>query len=174
MKLYKNLPCDNYYQINEQVKQYVYGTGIVASTNQFWNLLPTLEFIRATPLFYEWLVSIDLQLYSLALTVGRDENCCVAHTDTPPAVFKLSWPIENTARTYNRWFKPIVSDPDTIVNEYGGTHYVNADQLEEIERKELLGPCIINAGVIHDVWIDSPAVYPRLGLQCMLFKEPVL
>lgn len=174
MKLYKNLPCDNYHEINYQVKQYIYSTGIVDSATEFWNTLPTIEFLRANPLFLTWLESINLRLHSLALTVGKDPDCCVPHTDTPPAVFKLSWPVENTARTYNRWFKPVVDNPDIVINKFGGTHYTNLNQLEEIDRREVLEPCIINAGVIHDVWFDEPAVYPRLGLQCMLFKEPVL
>lgn len=172
MKLYKILPCDNYTEINNQIKQYIESTGIVAVTNNFWNVLPTVEFIQAVPLFQEWTQTIGIRIKSLALTVGRTPSCCSIHIDTPPAVFKLSWPITNTANTFNRWFKPIVETPDIRINELGGQDLLNINQFEEIEKKELLSPCIINAGVPHDVWVNEHAQYPRLGLQCQLFKEP--
>jgi hypothetical protein len=172
MKLYKNLPCDNYTQINNQVVAYIESTGIVQHSDQFWNALPTVEFIRATPLFRAWAESNGLKLHSLALTVGRGPDCCGMHTDTPPAQFKLSWPIQNTAHTFNRWFRPVVQHPLHCTNALGGRQFTNPNQFEEIERRELLTPCIIHAGVPHDVWIDAQAQYPRLGLQCMLFNEP--
>jgi hypothetical protein len=172
MKLFKSLRCDNYAEINNQIKAFIDSTGIADTTNDFWNTLPTIEFVKATPLFRAWMNSHGLTLHSLALTVGRDAECCMMHTDTPPAKFKLSWPIQNTANTYNRWFKPIVSNPDANINLLGGTAFTNANQFEEIERMEIVGPCIINAIIPHDVWASQEAKYPRLGLQCMLFNEP--
>jgi hypothetical protein len=94
------------------------------------------------------------------------------HTDTPPAKLKLSWPIQNTAHTYNRWFRPLVENPNAIINSLGGTVFTKSTQFEEIERMEVTGPCIIYAGIPHDVWADEAAQWPRLGLQCMLFNEP--
>ena len=172
MKLYKSLPCDNYTEINDQIKAYIESTAIVETTTDFWNALSTVEFVKATPLFIEWMNSHRLKLHSLALTVGRDVECCSMHTDTPPAKFKLSWPIQNTAHTYNRWFRPVVTNPAANTNLLGGTTFTESTQFEEIQRMEVIGPCIIHARVPHDVWADDQVQWPRLGLQCMLFNEP--
>jgi hypothetical protein len=172
MKLYKNLPCDNYTEINNQIKEYIDSTDIVTTATEFWNVLPTIEFIRAVPLFRAWTESRGFKLHSLALTVGRGPDCCALHIDTPPAVFKLSWPIANTQHTFNRWFKPIVDAPEFRINSYGGRFFPDLTQFEELDCKEVITPCIINAGIPHDVWSDPNAQWPRLGLQCMLFNEP--
>jgi hypothetical protein len=174
IKLYKNLDCNNFDQINQQIKSYVESLGIVESTTQFWNPLSTVEFLKSAPEFYNWLNSLNLRLHSLALTVGRDSQCCSIHTDAPPAANKLSWPIQNTAGTFNRWFRPRVMDPQVSVNPLGGKSFDSLNEFEEIARMEVLVPCIINASVPHDVWTDDSAKFPRLGLQCMLFNEPIL
>ncbi len=170
---YKELDCSNYEQINQQIKDYVESIGIVETTNQFWNPLPTIEFIKSTPAFNVWLNDLGLKLHSVALTVGKDKDCCGPHIDTPPAAHKLSWPIKNTANTFNRWFMPAIDNPTYRVNSYGGKLF-NLNELVEIERREVTTPCIINASMIHDVWCKDPVQFPRLGLQCMLFKEPTI
>jgi hypothetical protein len=174
MKLYKNLPCDNYTEINTQIKEYIDSTGIVLSTTEFWNALSTVEFIRAVPLFTAWLKSVDLKLHSLALTVGRDPTCCGIHVDTPPAVNKLSWPVLNTGGTFNCWFRQLIPTPKIQINSLGGKSYIDINELEEIGRMEVVKPCIINAGIPHNVWFDKSAIFPRVGLQCMLFNEPAI
>lgn len=170
---YKELECSNFDEINQQVKDYVWSTGIVETTDQFWNLLSAIEFIKSTPAFYKWLSSLGLKLHSLALTVGQNSNCCGPHIDTPPAAHKLSWPIQNTENTYNRWFIPAVDNPTYSINFNGGKSF-KPTELVELARREVTTPCIINASMIHDVWCNDQAQYPRLGLQCMLFEEPEL
>jgi hypothetical protein len=170
---YKELECSNFDEINQQVKDYVWSTGIVETTDQFWNALPTIEFIKSTPAFYKWLSGLGLKLHSLALTVGKNNDCCGPHIDTPPAAHKLSWPIQNTENTYNRWFIPAVDNPTYRINFNGGKSF-EQNELVELARREVTTPCIINASMIHDVWCNDQAQYPRLGLQCMLFEEPEL
>ena len=171
---YKDLDCSDYEQINQQIKDYVQSKGIVESTIQFWNPLPTLEFLKSNPAFYSWLTKLGLKLHSLSLTVGKSKDCCGAHTDALPAVNKLSWPIENATNTFNRWFIPAVPDPTFYIKEGGGQKFTNPDELQEVARREVTRPCIINASIIHDVWCNDQAKFPRLGLQCMLFEEPTL
>jgi hypothetical protein len=132
-----------------------------------------IEFIKSTPAFYKWLSGLGLKLHSLALTVGKNNDCCGPHIDTPPAAHKLSWPIQNTENTYNRWFIPAVDNPTYSINFNGGKSF-KQNELVELARREVTTPCIINASMIHDVWCNDQARYPRLGLQCMLFEEPEL
>lgn len=172
--LYKKLPCKNYHAINQQVLDYIRSLNIIDSSTEFWNMINTLQFVKHTPLLQQWLAMQNLKIHSLAVTIGRNKNCCSIHTDTPPAVNKLSWPVLNTTNTFNRWFVPKVDNPSIHVNHLGGTSYLDIDQLTEIGRMEVVEPCIINAGIPHDVLINEPAVFPRIGLQCMLFQEPQL
>lgn len=174
MKLYKYLQCDNYQEINQQILNFVNETKLIESSKHFWNPISAVDFLKSNPLFYYWMNQQQLKLHSLAVTIGRTLDCCSIHTDTPPAVNKLSWPVLNTQGTFNRWFRPTVENVKVQINPLGGTCYINIDELEEIGRMEVVRPCIINAGIPHDVWIQEPAQFPRIGLQCMLFQEPVL
>lgn len=172
MQLYKHLDCDNYQEINEQIKTFIDQQNLVESTNVFWNPVDVKDFVKKNPLFLAWLNQHKFLLHSLAVTVGKDFNCCSIHVDTPPAVNKLSWPVLNTQGTYNRWYKYKVDDPKIHINHLGGKSYLDPNELEEIGRMEVTRPCIINAGIPHDVLIMDPAIFPRIGLQCMLFLEP--
>jgi hypothetical protein len=174
MKLYKKLSCPDYQTINQQVLDFVMAQNLIENSQHFWNPINTLDFVRSVPEFQSWLATHNLQLHSLAVTMGFNTACCGIHIDTPPAVNKLSWPILNTKNTYNRWFTSKSSSVSIKINELGGQSYLNAHELEEIGRMEVVDPCIINAGIPHDVWFAEPAVFPRIGLQCMLFQEPTL
>jgi hypothetical protein len=174
IKFFKKLSCNNYVNINEQIFDYIKSTGLIETSSEFWNFLDTLEFVKATPLLQEWLALHQLKIRSLAVTIGRNPSCCSVHVDTPPAVNKLSWPVSNTKHTFNRWFQELVPNCDVKINQLGGKSYLNTAQLEEIARSEVDEPSIINAGIPHDVWCDDQAVFPRIGLQCMLFREPTL
>ena len=168
---YQHLPCDNYEEINNEVWAFIFKHNIVDDSRQFWNPVSVTDFIRACPKFAAWTKQNKVQIKTLSVTLGFISRCCIAHTDTPPARFKLSWPVMNTANTYNRWF----SAPDTAtkeVNEYGGTTYFVDEELTELDRVRVDCPMLIDAGTIHDVWVDGQIVSPRVGLQCQLVKEP--
>lgn len=151
---------------------YIEATVSIDNTTGFWNPLTVTEFVKACPMFVTWLESLNYRLRSVALTVGKRIDCCPIHVDTPPSVNKLSWPVLNTQGTYNRWFNPIVDNPEITINHLGGKSYLNPNELKEIARMEVTSPCIINAGIPHDVLIIDPGIFPRVGLQCMLFNEP--
>lgn len=174
VQLYKHLECENYQEINRQILNFIQEKDLVGTSQHFWNPVPAVEFLRSVTLFHPWLAQHGLRLHSVAVTIGKNLGCCGIHIDTPPAVNKLSWPVLNTHGTFNRWFRPKVQDPQVQINELGGKSYIDITEMEEIGRMEVTRPCIINAGIPHDVWIQEPARFPRIGLQCMLFQEPVL
>jgi len=169
MILYKKLECNNLSQINDEILQYIHKKKF--DSRKFWNPVDTIEFLKATPKFKIWWSNNQLPIKSVAITQGLSDDCCGPHTDTPPSRYKLSWPVLNTERTWNRWF---LSDPDcqTQVNYLGGITYLNYNQLQEIGRMQVDQPAIIATGVPHDVWCEPNAVFPRWGLQCQLFIEP--
>jgi hypothetical protein len=168
---YQHLPCDNYEEINREVLAFILKYNIVEDSRAFWNPVSVVDFIRACPKFDAWTRENNVRIKTLSVTLGFINRCCLAHTDTPPARFKLSWPVLNTSNTYNRWF----SAPDTAtkeLNSYGGTVYFVEEELTELDRVCVDRPMIIDAGVIHDVWVDGNIIAPRIGLQCQLIKEP--
>jgi hypothetical protein len=171
MTLYKKLTCDDLERINQEM--YLYIQTLDLDYEAFWNPVDAVAFMKNTPLFQHWLLKNNLPIRRLAVTTGTHARCCEPHTDTPPSVYKLSWPVLNTEHTWNRWFKP---NPECRfkINALGGTSYLDTDQLEEIDRMRVDSPAIIATGVPHDVWFEPNSVYPRIGLQCQLFSEPDL
>lgn len=171
MNLYRDIPCDHYDMVNEEILDFIQRAEIHKS-QEFWNPVDLKTFFRACPGFFKWAAKQGLMIESIAITVGNNECPLRPHVDTPPARFKLSWPIANSNTTWNRWFEPIGPDPDVEVNELGGLSYNNINDLREIDRRRVDRPGIIDASVPHDIWYESPGVFPRLGMQCKLRKEP--
>lgn len=171
VQLYKKIFCDQLLEINQQILDHIYQ--LPFEQEKFWNTTPVLEFMQAVPLLRNWLLQNDLPVKSVAITRGLGPNCCGPHTDTPPSRYKLSWPILNTEKTWNRWFR---AQPDACVkiNSLGGTSYLDPGALIEIDRMQVDQPAIIATGVPHDVWCEPDAKFPRWGLQCQLFNEPQL
>lgn len=172
MTHWRLLDCPKYEEINSEIQNYIHDIGLIEKTESFWNPIEVVKFVTSCPKFKNYLVKQNLLIKSLAVTVGKNKNCCGPHIDSPPARFKLSWPIENTRDTYTRWFEPLTDNPSIVINDLGGTSFQNFDELREISRLETLRPSIIDAGIPHDVYIGPGAVLPRIGLQCQLIKEP--
>lgn len=172
MNCYKKLTCVDYQEINQEILTYITTVIDIDNVTAFWNPLPVVEFVRATPLFQTWLKAQNLQIKALAVTVGTHKDCCGPHQDTPPAKFKLSWPILNTETTWNCWFQELNNNCTVTINHLGGKQYLDTTQLQEIDRMRVDAPAIINVGIPHDVWFEENSQFPRLGLQCQLLKEP--
>jgi hypothetical protein len=170
---YRTLKCDSYSDINQQILTHLLDLNFIDSTNEFWNPINIVDLFRRAPLFQTWLQDSNLKIKSVAVTVGKQLNCCGIHIDTPPARYKLSWPVLNTHQSYNRWFKELVNDCTCTTNSLGGKIYQDESQLEEVARMTVTAPTLIDAGVPHDVqfFTDTP-LWPRVGLQCQLFNEP--
>jgi len=168
MQLFKKLPCENYDAINQQLLDWVNTTNLVESNN-FWNPVEVKKILSSCPLFKQWLLENKILVQSIGVTIGKRINCCPPHIDTPPARYKLSWPVQNTKGTFNKWYS-VKDHTKVLVNHLGG-HSYDYDNLIEIEQTEVLFPMIIDAGVVHDVFFESK-VFPRIGLQCKLFNEP--
>lgn len=173
MNYWRLLDCPEYEEINREIDRYISDLGIIETSKSFWNPIDAVGLIKCCKKFSAYLVEQRLLINSIAVTIGRSADCCSMHIDTPPARFKLSWPIRNTQDTYTRWFDARVETPATRTNNLGGILFEDPDQFQEIGRLETVRPAIIDAGVPHDVYIGPNAVFPRVGLQCQLIKEPL-
>ena len=175
MNLFREISCNNYSKVNKEILDYINNIGLIDSSKVFWNPIDIVEFLKSVPLFQQWTVKNKIMIKSVAVTIGRNIQCCGPHIDTPPARYKLSWPVLNAEQSFNRWFREKTSGAKTVVNLYNGLTYLDLDDLVEIGRRATNGPAIIDAGIPHDVQflVDKP-VWPRIVLQCQLFKEPDL
>jgi len=171
MFFFKEISCQDYEKINNEIYLWISSQPLLMNSKNFWNPVSVIELLQSTPLFLSWLKNVNLEIKNVAVTIARDTHACGAHTDTPPARYKLSWPVLNCQGSFNRWFK-IIDDPIAEVNHLGGTSYHDYNTLEEIDRREVIAPALIDAGIPHDVWFSKNARYPRIGLQCQLLKEP--
>ena len=168
MNLYKILDCKNYKEVNQELLDFIIKNKL-ENSKYFWNPVDIKELFKCCPLFKQWIIETKIPIRTVAVTVGNDIYCCGPHVDTPPARYKLSWPILNTEQTFNRWYK-IKDKTKFKINRLGGKSY-EIDNLEEIGINEVLLPMIIDAGIPHDVYIKE-GKFPRLGLQCQFFNEP--
>lgn len=159
-------------QINQEIEAWIWNQGIPKS-KIFWNPVDAHSLLTSCGRFSTWCRQNSLMLASAAVTVAHAADCCGPHIDTPPARYKLSWPVSNTKNTWNCWYRCTVPDPDTEINIWGGTIYKDPGQLLEIYRREVTRPALIDAGVIHDVMAGPGAQWPRIVLQCQLLKEPL-
>jgi len=171
-QFYRELDCPEYDAINAEILAWIESRPGLCSSVQFWNPVELKSLFLACPKFVGWCRSLDLRLKTIAVTVGQDANCCGPHIDTPPARFKLSWPVKNTQDTWNCWYRSKITQPKYTINQLGGAAFTDRAELEEIQRREVLRPAIIDAGVIHDVVVGPNAQWPRIGLQGQFFTEP--
>lgn len=164
MNYWKELPCDNYNEINQEILNWIEANSELMTTTEFWNPIDIKDLLSSCPMFQEWIISNRLFIKTIAVTIGKIISCCPVHVDTPPARFKLSWPVKNTAGSYNRWFSE-TNDCETFTNKLGGKGYTSYSNLVEIASHELVAPCIIDAGVPHDVWYpdNSTPAFPVSG-----------
>ena len=172
INLYRTLECSDYTKINQAIIEHINSLNIIDHADSFWNPIDVIGLLKSAPLFLNWLNKHNLKIKAVAVTIGKKVDCCGIHIDTPPARYKLSWPVLNTEQSYNRWFKE-VGVCKTSTNELGGKTYLSDNGLEEIARRTLSGPAIIDAGIPHDVqFFTETPTWPRIGLQCQLINEP--
>lgn len=170
---YRELDCPDYQSINLEIIEWVTKHNIVDQAKVFWNPVSTVDFMKSNKKFSMWCLDQNLKIQNIVVTVFKENDRLLRpHIDTPPARFKLSWPVLNADHTWNRWYQTCQETADCVINPYGGVSYTDRSQLIEIARRKLTGPALIDAGIMHDVELADDQVYPRIGLQCQIFNEP--
>jgi len=173
LMLYKNLTCNNYSEINQQILDFVKEQDIINQSLRFWNDVAVTLMFEKCPLFFRWAGSHGLKISAIGITVlKRMDQLPRPHIDTAPARYKLSWPVLNTNNTFNAWFDA-KSGAKTEINDLNGKAFVDRNELVEITRRMVDQPGIIDAGVPHDIGFIGDPIFPRVGLQCKLFNEPL-
>jgi len=156
MKSYFILDCPKQQSIANSL--YDYYTVLTAQKNieSFWNSLnrqqiqdyfsiPNLEINK-------WFSKLGLRVRDMSFTIYNEQIKTDVHTDAPPVIAKINFPVLNTQDTYNVWF------------DQNG---------KEIDRVECVKPIVLRSDIPHTVEVGSSAKFPRLQFSFCFYKEPI-
>ena len=74
------------------------------------------------------------------------------HTDVPPVIAKINFPVLNTEDTYNVWFD---------------------DKGKEIDRVESTKPIVLRSDIMHTVECGRNSKLPRIQFSFCFYNEPL-
>ena len=178
MKAYQIIQWNSLNQIQDQTLEYVYANNLLDS-NDFWNKVNTVEFVKKSPALIKFCQSLRLPLQECAILIAKDNTGVKLHVDEKPITAKLNIPILNTANTYTEWYDipmPVLND-HIDVNPFG-SEFINLKDLSidnyiKIAELEMLDPVIFNSQIPHRVRFGSNVQLPRIVLACMFIHEPI-
>ena len=156
MKSYFILDCPDQQSIADSL--YGYYTGLVANkkVEHFWNTLTRQEiqnyFSIPNLKIKKWFDQLGLRVRDMSFTIYNEQIKTSVHTDAPPVIAKINFPVLNTQDTYNVWY-----DKDG----------------KEIDRIECTKPIVLRSDIPHTVEIGSFAKIPRLQFSFCFYKEPL-
>jgi hypothetical protein len=156
MKSYFILDCPKQQSIADSL--YGYYIGITAHKNleKFWNNLTREEIQNYFSIpnleIKKWFDDLGLRVRDMSFTIYDEKIHTSIHTDAPPVVAKINFPVLNTQNTYNVWY-------DNNGNE--------------IDRVECTQPIVLRSDIPHTVEIGQNAKFPRLQFSFCFYKEPI-
>jgi hypothetical protein len=181
LKPYAILDCPDQEIITERTLQFLRTQTDIFSQLEnlsLWNILDTKQYVRAVPEFAKWARSLGLYINSVYFTVCNSNQNINLHTDLPPNVAKINFPILNTKDTFNCWYKVTdeqLKDYAHTVDTLGYYHFKGADlnDFEKIGEIEMTKPIAFNSQIPHMVRLSEGKHFPRLVLSTIFLKEPL-
>lgn len=153
MKCYVELPCDNVEIISNQIYQYVKEkTDILNTTTYGWHFVECRELLTNAPALIEYFKKNKLIPRHAAITIVTESGHLPKHTDEPPVVAKINFPVLNTTGWANRWF-----DGDTVIAEL----------------LDMNLPIVFNSQIEHSVDKITATEVPRLVASFTFQNEPL-
>ncbi len=153
MKCYVELPCDNINVISNEIYQYIKKkTDILDTTNYGWHFVDCKELLDTAPNLFAYFRKNKLIPRHAAVTIITESEHLPKHTDDPPVVAKINFPVFNTKGWANRWF-----DGDTVIAE-----------LHDMDL-----PIVFNSQVAHSVDKTTATEVPRLVASFTFHNEPL-
>lgn len=156
MKSYFILNCDTQRDISDHLHGYYLEISANSPTMNFWNPLSreqikTYLSIPNNPT-RGWFDSMSLRIRDISYTVCSENISTSIHTDRPPVIAKINFPVLNTQDTYNVWY------------DHSGN---------EIDRVECVKPIVLRSDIPHTVEIGDNAVFPRVQFSFCFYDEPL-
>jgi hypothetical protein len=153
MKTHHMIECPCLEQIQREALNWIkQETDLLTSADEFWNKIDYKHFIMLNPTLALYCTkTLKLIIREVAVLVAHSPAGVPLHTDEPPVIAKMNFPILNTKDTYTEWW----------------------DNEQLIDRVECTQPMVFNSSIPHKVCIGSTAVLPRVSISCMFYKEPI-
>jgi hypothetical protein len=155
MKSYFILTCENQEKIAEGLYNFLEANDLIETANSFWNALTrqdVIKVINTNPDLMEWFSSMNLRVRDISWTIYSKQNKTSMHTDEPPVIAKINFPVLNTQDTYNIWFDK---------------------NKKEIDRTESTRPIVLRSNIPHTVEMGPNATYPRIQFSFCFYNEPL-
>jgi hypothetical protein len=153
MKCYAELPCDNIDLISNQIYQYIKNnTEIMSTTKYGWHFVDLHRLLDAAPDLLDFFKTNKLIPRHAAITIVTESDHLPMHTDEPPVIAKINFPVRNTAGWANRWF-----DNGTMIAEL----------------TDMRQPIVFNSQIAHSVDKTTATELPRLVASFTFYNEPL-
>ena len=155
MKSYFILNCEKQEKIANSLYNFLESNNLVSIAESFWNPLTrqdVMKVINTNPDLMEWFSSMNLRVRDISWTVYSEKIKTSMHTDVPPVIAKINFPVLNTKDTYNVWFD---------------------NSKKEIDRVESTRPIVLRSNIPHTIEMGSTAEYPRLQFSFCFYDEPL-
>jgi Zn ribbon nucleic-acid-binding protein len=155
-KCYFVLDCPNQQAIANSLYDFYKDITAGKEIKDFWNTLTKKEikeyFSKPDLEIKKWFNQLELNVRDMSFTVYDTNIHTSIHTDAPPVIAKINFPVLNTQDTYNIWYN---------------------DNGEEIDRFECVKPIVLRSDIPHTVKAGPNAKFPRIQFSFCFFKEPV-
>ena len=156
MKSYFILNCLNQQKIADSLYRYYIELTAHKKIKNFWNNLDREEIKNYFSIqnleLKKWFDQMELRVRDMSFTIYNEEIQTNIHTDAPPVIAKINFPVLNTHDTYNVWY-----DNDG----------------KEIDRVECTKPIVLRSNIPHTVEVGKFAKFPRLQFSFCFYKEPI-
>jgi len=156
MKSYFILNCPNQQKIADSLYGYYVRITANKKIKNFWNNLDREEIKNYFSIqnleLKKWFDQMELRVRDMSFTIYNEEIQTNIHTDAPPVIAKINFPVLNTQDTYNVWY------------DSAG---------KEIDRVECIKPIVLRSDIPHTVEIGSRAKFPRIQFSFCFYKDPI-
>ena len=155
MRSYFILNCEKQEKIANALHNFLESNNLVSISKSFWNSLTrqeVMKVINTNPDLMEWFSLMNLRVRDISWTMYSEKTNLSMHTDEPPVIAKINFPVLNTEDTYNVWFD-------------------NSEK--EVDRVESTRPIVLRSNIPHTVEMGSTAKYPRLQFSFCFYNEPL-
>lgn len=182
MKCFYKLPCDYLSDIQTETLNYLRTeTNMLDSkTGSLWNKIHTVDYLKKCPSLMKFCSSLKLKIKEIAFTVVWPDEQVFLHIDELPVTAKINFPILNTSKTINQWYKvpdELLKKYPPIMNSFGKEYYsfndIDLTSCELLAETELDQPIVFNSQIAHTVRIPENSLFPRVVMPVMFFNEPL-
>jgi hypothetical protein len=153
MKCYAELACDNVEVVSKKIYSFLQmHTTLISKPIYGWNFIDCRQLLSHVPELLEFFKKNKLIPRHAAVTIITNNDHLSLHTDEPPVIAKVNFPVSNTIGWANRWYVD-----DQLVAEV-----INMNK-----------PMVFNSQVAHSVEIIDAAQLPRIIASFTFFNEPL-